>query len=108
MHVLICVFPSTAAVTVAVPGATPATIPEDDTVAFVGSELVQEKTRCSIWPVRSFAVAESCALAAGTRLAAGADIVTTSVVGGGGGGGAVGLSPQEPISQPTAIEPMER
>jgi hypothetical protein len=104
----VALFPSTAAVTVAVPGDTPATIPEDDTVAFVGSELVQVKTRCSIWPVRSVAVAENCTLAAGTRLAAGADIVTASVVGGDGGGGPVGLSPQEPISQPSAIEPMER
>jgi hypothetical protein len=104
----VALFPSTAAVTVAVPGATPATIPEDDTVAFAGSELVQVKTRWSICPVRSFAAAESCTLAAGTRLAAEADIVTTSVIGGGGGGGPVGLSPQEPMSQPTAIKPMER
>jgi hypothetical protein len=104
----VALFPSTAAVIVADPGATPATIPVDETVALAGSKLVQVKTRCSSCPFRSFAVAESCTLSAGTTLAVRVEIVTTSVVGGGGGGGPVGLSPQEPINQPSAIDPMER
>jgi hypothetical protein len=100
-------FPSTAAVIVAVPTATPDTVPDDDTVAFAGSEVDQARVRTNAFPDRSLAVAESWTLAPGTRLAVAADIVTLSVV---GGGGPVAPSPppQEPISHASAINPTER
>jgi hypothetical protein len=50
------------------------------------------------------AVAESCRLAAGTRIPEVADKTTTAVV---GAGGAVGPSPQDPISQQRVINPSE-
>jgi hypothetical protein len=102
-------FPSTAAVIVAVPGATPTTIPEDETVAFARSELVQEKLRCNTSPAALLAVAESWNVATGTNVAVSDEIETDAVVG--GGGGPTMLSPpppQEPISQPRVIDPMER
>jgi hypothetical protein len=52
-------FPSTVAVIVAAPAATPATIPEVETVAFAGSEVLQTKLRCSCSPEAALAVAES-------------------------------------------------
>jgi hypothetical protein len=101
----VALFPSTLAVIVAVPGATPATLPVFETVAFATSELDQEKTRGNAVPARSNAVAESWMLDAGTSVAVGAEIAMRSVV---GGGGPVTLSPHEPISQANPIRPMER
>jgi hypothetical protein len=101
-------FPSTVAVIVAVPGATPATIPEVETVAFAGSDVVQTKVRCSCSPEAALAVAKSCTVAAGTRVAVSDEIVTVAVVGGGGPTMLSPPPPQEPISQPRVIDPIER
>ena len=52
----------------------------------------------------SFAVADRCTEADGTKVAVSADSSIVAVVGGGGGGGPTTLSlpPQEPITQPLA------
>jgi hypothetical protein len=98
---------STAAVIVAVPAATPNTMPEDETVAFDRSDELQAKVRDKACPDWSLAVAESCRVCDGTKVPEIADRTTTAVVGG-GGGGAVGLSPpQDPISQHKATSPSE-
>jgi hypothetical protein len=103
----VALLPSTAAVIVAVPGATPATIPDDDTVAFAGSDVDQARVRDKAFPDRSLAVAESWVLAPGTKVAVSADIVTLSVVGG-GGPTTPSPPPQEPMSQARATVPIER
>jgi len=48
--VAVALLPSTVAVMVAVPAATPDTIPEDETVAFDTSEEIQEKLRGNACP----------------------------------------------------------
>jgi len=98
-------FPSTAAVIFAVPGATATTNPELETLAVAGSEVLQEKLRCNGLPDAVVAVAESWSVAAGTSVAVSEEIVTDATV---GGGGPTMLSPQDPISAPTVIDAMER
>ena len=106
--IVVALFPSTAAVIVAGPGATPDTMPKDETVAFAGLDELQAKVRDKTWPDMSLAVAESWRVCAGTSVLVLADMTTTAVVGGGGGGGGpVGLSPQDPISQQRVINPSE-
>jgi hypothetical protein len=100
--------PSTAAVIVALPGATPATSPLEETVTFAASEVVQAKLRDRVSPAALFAVAASWYVAAGTTVAASADMVTVAVVGGGGGPTTASLPPHEPISHPRAIAPADR
>ena len=95
---------------VAGPGATPDTKPEEETVAFAGSDELHAKVRDKTWPDMSLAIAESCNVCDGTSVPVAADMTTTAVVGGGGGGGGggpVGLSPQDPISQHRVINPSE-
>jgi hypothetical protein len=83
-------------------------MPEDETVAFAGSDEVHAKVRDKTCPAMSLAVAESCRVCEGTSVLVVADMTTTAVVGGGGGGGGpVGLSPQDPISQQRVINPSE-
>jgi hypothetical protein len=55
----VALFPSTAALIVAVPGATPDTIPDDETVAFAASEVLHANVRDKLWPEASLATAES-------------------------------------------------
>jgi hypothetical protein len=83
-------------------------MPEDETVALVRSELVQEKVRGSASPEAVLAVAENWIVAAGTRVAVSEEIVTDAVVGGGGPTMLSPPPPQEPISQLRVIDPMER
>jgi hypothetical protein len=105
---VVALFPSTAAVIVADPGATPETMPEDETVAFAASEVLNAKVHDKTFPEMSLAVAESWSVCDGTSVLVVADRTTTAVVGGGGGGGGpVGLSPQDPISQQRVINPSE-
>ena len=109
MIVALPLLPSLVAVIVAVPGATPATIPDVETVAFAGSDVLQAKLRCSCSPEAALAVAESWTVAAGTKVAASDEIVTVAVVGGGGPTTLSAPPPQEPIiSQPRVIDPIER
>jgi len=76
-----------------------------ETLAVAGSEVLQEKLRCNGLTDAVVAVAESWRLAAGTRVAVSAEIVTAATL---GGGGPTMLSPQDPISEPIAIDAMER
>jgi hypothetical protein len=103
--VAVAVFPSTPAVMLAVPGAIPTTIPDDETAALPASELVQVNTRDNACPDWSLATADNWKLAAGTRVAVAADMTTVAVV---GVGGSVGPSPQEPRSHPRVISPRVR
>jgi hypothetical protein len=83
-------------------------MPEDETVAFAGSDEVHANVRDKTCPDMSLAVAESWRVCEGTSVLVVADMTTTAVVGGGGGGGGpVGLSPQDPISQQRVINPSE-
>src|SRR5437868_6565563 len=104
----VALFPSTAAVIVAGPGATPTTIPELDTVAFVASEVLQEKLRWSCSPAALLATAESWMLAAGTRVAVSDAKVTDATVGGGGGPTTLSPPPQEPMTHVRVSNPMKR
>src|SRR5438045_2879059 len=103
----VALLPSTSAVMTAVPGATPETVPDDETVALAWSELVQAKVRNNACPDWSFAVAVSCTVADGTSVAAVADNVTLAVTGG-GGGPATSPPPHDPINEPRVIEASER
>jgi|SRR5437868_13191236 len=104
----VALLPSTSAVMTAGPGATPVTVPDDDTVALATSELVQENVRDKTCPDWSLAVALSWKVAAGTKVAVAADSVTLAVTGGGGGGGPVASPPHDPINQPRAIAAIGR
>jgi hypothetical protein len=87
----------------AVPTETPDTTPAGETVALFGSDVLQAKLRGSTRPDLSFALAESCSVAVGTRVPDVADRTTTSVV---GVGGPTGPSPpQDPRSQQRAKNP---
>jgi len=105
--VAVALFPSTAAIIVVTPAATPTTIPEDETVTFATSELVQEKLRCNASPEALLAVAESWTVAAGTKVAVSVERATVATVGG-GGGPTTSPPPHEPISQPRVIDPRDR
>jgi hypothetical protein len=91
-------------VTVALPGVTAVTMPDGDTVAIAMSDVAHEIERDNGRPFRSLAVAVSCRVAAGTSDIPTCDKSMMSVV----GGGAVGLSPQDPIVHPSAIDPIVR
>jgi hypothetical protein len=52
-------FPSTAAVIVALPGTTPVTSPLEETETFAASEVVHAKLRDKVSPAALFAVAAS-------------------------------------------------
>jgi hypothetical protein len=73
-------------------------------VAFAGSDVLQEKLRSNCWPAAVLAVADSWNVAAGTRVAASDAKVTVATVGGGG----PTTSWQEPTSQPSVSNPVER
>lgn len=92
---------------VALPGATAATTPEDETVALEESDVVHKKERCSSWPDASLAVAVSWTVAVGTNLAVSTEIMMVSVVGG-GGPITLSLPAQERMSQPRASDQMKR
>ena len=100
--------PSTAAVIVAEPAATPVTIPDEETVAAAGFEVDQAKVRDSAWPAAYFAVAESCIVSDGTSVPVSDDIVTIAVVGGGGGPVTPSPPPHDPMIQPSPTRPVER
>jgi hypothetical protein len=75
-------------------------------VAFVASDVLQEKLRSNGWPDALLAVAESWNVAAGTRVAVSDENVTDATVG--AGGPATSPPRQEPISQPRVSNPIER
>src|SRR4051794_9697120 len=107
--VAVALFPSTAAVIVADPGATPATTPALDTVALVPSDVLQEKVRCNNSPEALFAVAASWMVAAGTSVAVSDANATDATTGGGGGPTTLSAPPpQEPMSQLRVSGPDKR
>ena len=102
----VALLPSAVAVIVAVPRPTPTTVPEFETVAFAGSEVLHEKVRSRAEPEAVFAVAESWTVAAGTRVAVSREIVTDATVGAGGSTTFL-PSPHDPTSQAKAMIRMQ-
>jgi hypothetical protein len=104
---VVALFPSVAAVIVAVPGATPTTIPEFETVAFAASDVLHEKVRGNGSPAAVLADAVSCSVAAGTKVAVSRETVTDATVGA-GGPTIPSPPPQDPISQARVKTLMDR
>ena len=78
-------FPSDVAVITADPAATPVTVPSEETVALVVSELDQVIVLFSVCPSADFAVADRVAAAPGTMVAVSRDSVTEATGAGGAG-----------------------